>query len=396
MKKILIALPIIILLLVFVFWKFDVGFFTGKSKLQEMSFADDDGDTSIWQSRKYSPYEILNYGWIGDAFDISSWQSGTVVHSSETYGVDSSDIITMDVVYEMVGLDNIQVEGEDNAFSVAVLDTGAYPHRDLVYPKDKIIAFVDMVNNLDVPYDDNGHGTAVTGIIAGNSKIPKYRGLAPFVDIVSVKVLDYQCKGYKRDIIEGVKWVIANREKYNIKLMNLSVGIPTDEYDELSQLVDEAYSQGIFVVTSVGNKTNGSSETKYTPAISDSVVSVGSIEETALDNSLNYHLAEFSSTWISDNENHKPEVVAPGKNIMTLKSDIYYKGTGVVLEEALYACDSGTSLSAAVVTAFVANFIYKYPDKTIDEIKEILYQNCIELEEAESQKCIYAHKNKDE
>jgi len=322
--------------------------------------------------------------------NISNTTTKTSTLSFRSEDTNTSDILTMDVLSEMIGIDNITIGGKNDSFSIAVLDTGVYPHKDFTYHKNKVIAFVDLVNGIDSPYDDNGHGTAVTGIIAGNSDIPTYRGLAPFADIVSVKVLDYQCKGYRKSIMEGIQWVIDNKERYNIKMMNISIGIPADRYDDLSQLVDEAYAHGIFAVTSVGNKKNDSTELIYTPAISDSVISVGSIRETALSNSLNYHMAEFSASWNSFDNHNKPDVVAPGENIITLKSDPYYKGVGEPSEKTLYTYSSGTSLSAAVVTAFVANCIHGYPDKTVDEIKEMLYQNCIELEEAENQKFIYA------
>ena len=68
MKKILIAVLIIVLFLGFVFWKFDVGFFIGKPKLQEMSFTADGGATLIWQDRNYKPYGIPDSVLIGDAF----------------------------------------------------------------------------------------------------------------------------------------------------------------------------------------------------------------------------------------------------------------------------------------------------------------------------------------
>jgi len=129
--------------------------------------------------------------------------------------------------------------------------------------------------------------------------------------------------------------------------MNISIGIPKDKYDDLSQLVDEAYAHGIFSVTSVGNKKKDSTELIYTPAISASVISVGSIRETEPSNSLNYHISEFSSGWSSFSNHNKPDVVAPGENIITLKSDSYYKGVGELSEEALYTHSSGTSLSAA-------------------------------------------------
>lgn len=74
--------------------------------------------------------------------------------------------------------------------TVAVVDTGIYPHPDLTQPTNRIVAFKDFVNNYSSPYDDNGHGTHVAGIIAGNGykSNGQYKGVAPDANIVGVKV----------------------------------------------------------------------------------------------------------------------------------------------------------------------------------------------------------------
>ena len=81
--------------------------------------------------------------------------------------------------------------------NVAVLDTGIFRHRDF---DNRIVAFKDFVNGKNIVYDDSGHGTHVSGIIAGNgfSSRGKYRGIAPMAGIVSVKVLDERGNGKLR------------------------------------------------------------------------------------------------------------------------------------------------------------------------------------------------------
>src|SRR5699024_10225820 len=76
--------------------------------------------------------------------------------------------------------------------TIAVLDTGIYPHDDLTTPENRIIAFHDLINGETEPYDDNGHGTHCAGDAAGNGALSdgKYKGPAPEADIIGVKVLD--------------------------------------------------------------------------------------------------------------------------------------------------------------------------------------------------------------
>ncbi|AFS79829.1 peptidase S8/S53 family protein [Gottschalkia acidurici 9a] len=91
--------------------------------------------------------------------------------------------------------------------TVAVIDTGVAPHADLVKPRNRIIGFKDFVNNKTSPYDDNGHGTHVAGIIAasGSSSNGKYRGVAPNANILAVKALDATGGGNTSDIVSAIQ-----------------------------------------------------------------------------------------------------------------------------------------------------------------------------------------------
>ncbi|WP_288222473.1 S8 family serine peptidase [uncultured Clostridium sp.] len=284
------------------------------------------------------------------------------------------DTLETSEIIQMIGCKDI-LRNKKSPFSVAILDSGTFPHQSLKYPKQKIISFVDLVNGISLPYDDNGHGTAIAGLIAANSQ--EYKGISPFVDIVSVKVLDYTGHGYKSTLLEGIQWVIDNRVKYNIKIMNISIGIPTEGYDEISDKIEEAYDAGIFVITSSGNDDNAAK--MYSPAISKSAIAVGSIEEQERKKDFDYHIADFSINWKTPNGKSKPDILAPGNNISTIHSNIYYKGKGELNNDNLYKVNSGTSLSAAIVTGFVANLIYSSPELSVNEIKSILYENCVEI-----------------
>mgnify|MGYP003694002603 CR=1 FL=1 len=86
--------------------------------------------------------------------------------------------------------------------------------------------FVDFVNGRRAAYDDNGHGSHVAGIIAGNGydSSGQKAGIAPGASLVSLKVLDANGSGTISDIIAALNWVAVNAQTYNIRVVNLSVG----------------------------------------------------------------------------------------------------------------------------------------------------------------------------
>jgi len=94
-----------------------------------------------------------------------------------------------------------------------------------------VAGFVDFVNGQLAPYDDNGHGSHVAGIIAGNGYDSNGQkgGAAPDASLVSLKVLDANGNGTISTIISALEWVLANHSSYNIRVVNLSVGAAVNE-----------------------------------------------------------------------------------------------------------------------------------------------------------------------
>jgi subtilisin family serine protease len=159
----------------------------------------------------------------------------------------------------------------DEQIAIAVLDTGIYPHPALTSPRDHILASVDFVNGLETSYDDNGHGTAIAGIIYG---------IAPFVNFISLKVLNYDCIGGIMESVDAINWVIENKDIYNIRVLNVSLGvsIENDLSDELSKAAERAYENGLLVVSAVGNnEKNRKTDIGLSPAVANHVLSVGSV-----------------------------------------------------------------------------------------------------------------------
>jgi len=153
---------------------------------------------------------------------------------------------------------------------IAILDTGIdYNHVDLGgsgaptdpidFPNSKVVGGIDIVNFDTNPMDDEGHGTEVAGVAAGEGVL--YRGVAPGAWLVAVKVLDASGSGWGSDVTAGIDWCITNRATYNIKAINLSLS----DYEEWSDpeaqcdndvqalAVADAVAAGMVVVAAAGN-----------------------------------------------------------------------------------------------------------------------------------------------
>src|SRR5262249_31049609 len=113
---------------------------------------------------------------------------------------------------------------------IAIIDSGITSwHDDLTnktsktfpYGNQRVLKFVDFVNKKTSPYDDNGHGSHVAGIIGGNGydSNGEKQGIAPDASLISLKVLDKDGKGSISNIIAALNWVAANAKQYNIRVV---------------------------------------------------------------------------------------------------------------------------------------------------------------------------------
>lgn len=212
--------------------------------------------------------------------------------------------------------------------TIAVLDTGLYPHPDFMYPEPRIVGWVDMVNGRTVPYDDNGHGTHVAGDAAGSGLQSGgvFRGSAPKANLVGVKVLSGEGSGKTSDIIKGMDWVLKNKDKMNIRVVNMSLGhkarknIQDDPIDQAVQKLAEA---GVVVVAAAGNDGPGR-RTIAAPGDSPFAITVGAVDDRNTPDPSDDKIAPFSSRGPTPAGLSKPDLVAPGEAIIAPNSP----GTG--------------------------------------------------------------------
>jgi serine protease AprX len=204
--------------------------------------------------------------------------------------------------------------------TIAFLDSGFYPHVDLTSPRNRIVAYRSLLDpdgkldSLFQPDVASWHGMMTSVVAAGNGSLSNgfYRGLAPDADVVLVK-LARTGRITDHDIRTGLEWVLANHERYGIRVVNISAGGDEEvSYidDPLSQTVEECTRAGITVVCAVGNAGHLPNHPVVPPASAPSCIAVGGLDD---DNSLNRARRGMyrSSYGPTVDGLQKPEVIAP-------------------------------------------------------------------------------------
>ena len=227
-----------------------------------------------------------------------------------------------------------------NDLVAAVVDSGIdVGHADL--DEKKVIGWADLVNGVATPYDDLGHGTAVSAVLAGDGDARpdrRYRGAAPGAGLVGVKVLDHRGFGTVEDVVAGIEFAVAAREEYGIEAVNLSLEQAgcSDGTDALSLAVNAAHEAGLVVVAAAGNQGPGRC-TIGSPGAALKAVTVGAMSDLG---EMGFTLAAFSSRGKTLDGRIKPDVLAPGVGITT----------AVAGTSAGYRVLNGTSVAAPFVT----------------------------------------------
>ncbi|UCC92229.1 MAG: S8 family serine peptidase [Thermoplasmata archaeon] len=282
--------------------------------------------------------------------------------------------------YEMVQLEQaweMGITGE--GVRVGIVDTGIDPgHPSL--DRVRISGWTDLINDEDQPYDDMGHGTAMASIIAGRSPL---RGGATGVELIVVKVLDQEVTFNDTILADGIDFCMDpdgnNQTDDGAHIISLSLGGEFDNIDILigtatHAAISQAVAKGIVVVAAAGN--DGTADDVMEPSRTPDVISVGAVDQRG-------QMAPFSSrgdvTVPRPDPNKKPEVVAPGVDIVTAHVD------------GLYAKGSGTSHATAMVSAALAVALSYTPDlltggtrdgnaTTVRDVKTALMETARSLE----------------
>jgi serine protease AprX len=285
------------------------------------------------------------------------------------------------VYSQVVNADQVRSEGTTGrGVTVAVLDSGVAADPDLVEPTNRILASVNFADERLVS-DPGGHGTHVAGIVAGNGgrSDGKFIGIAPEANIVDVRVLASNGSGRISSVVRGIEWVLGHRTAYNIRVLNLSFGAPaTTSYrtDPMSAAIEIAWRRGLVVVVAAGNEGPGR-DTVASPGIDPYAITVGATDDNGTIQRGDDTLAPFSS-WGSADSNAKPDLVAPGRRIVSLRVqgsalDLLFPDRVVVLPNgSTYLRLSGTSMATPVVAGAVALLLQRRPNLSPDQVKALL------------------------
>ncbi|MGB7209614.1 MAG: S8 family serine peptidase [Pyrinomonadaceae bacterium] len=204
--------------------------------------------------------------------------------------------------------------------TIAFLDSGFYPHVDLTSPSNRIIGYRNLLDadgelgSLFQPDVASWHGMMTSVVAAGNGSLSNgfYRGIAQDADVVLVK-LARTGRITEENIQEGLEWVLANRVKFRIRIVNISAGGDYEQsylHDPLSQTVEKCAAEGITVVCAVGNAGHLPTHPVFPPASSPSCIAVGGLDDN---NSMNRAKRGMyrSSYGPTMDGLQKPEVIAP-------------------------------------------------------------------------------------
>src|SRR5438876_5375003 len=264
--------------------------------------------------------------------------------------------------------------------TVAVLDSGVAADSDLVQPTNRILASVNFADQR-LASDPGGHGTHIAGIIAGNGSRSggEVVGIAPQANVVDGRVLGSLGCGRISSVVRGIEWVLAHRAAYNIRIINLSFGAPANlpyRADPMSAAVEIAWRRGLVVVAASGNG-GPQRDTVETPGIDPYAITVGATDDRGTLGRGDDMLAWFSA-WGSADSNAKPDLVAPGRRLVSLRVpgsalDTLFPDRVVVAQNgSTYFRPTGTSMATGVVSGAAALLLQRWPHLTPNQVKALL------------------------
>jgi serine protease AprX len=204
--------------------------------------------------------------------------------------------------------------------TIAFLDAGFYAHPDLTRPRNRILRYVNLIDrtrpsDLTTPKVSSWHGMMTSVVAAGNGYLSNglYRGIASEANLVLVRI-GISSRVRHRDIARGLRWAIRNRQRYNIRIVNISAGGDYEASyltDELSQAAEDATRAGLLVIAASGNSGHMPTHPVLPPASAPSVITVGGLDDK---NNFDFDDNEMyrSNYGPTIDGLQKPEVIAPG------------------------------------------------------------------------------------
>ena len=289
-----------------------------------------------------------------------------------------------------------------NGIGVALIDSGVNNHPDFytgLLPFSRVVYNQSFISGNSSAADQYGHGTHIAGLIAGDGLSSTgfiysetFKGIAPGAKIVNLRVLDANGAATDSEVIAALDQAISLKARYNIRVINLSLGRAVYEsykLDPLCQAVEKAWKSGIVVVVAAGNSgrflpTQGYA-TVTAPGNDPYVITVGAMKPMDTPDRTDDLIASYSSKGPTMIDHIvKPDLVAPGNllistetsNTTLFKSEPQnqvpyssYVVGGSSSASSFYFTLSGTSMAAGVVSGAVADLLQAQPQLTPDQVK---------------------------
>lgn len=323
------------------------------------------------------------------ARDTGRWQAADDLGSSYTI----AKTIGAHTVWGKTDPNNASRKLTGSGVGVALIDTG-------IAPVEGLLTTGKIVNGPDLSFesqsagtryvDGYGHGTHLAALIAGKDRKVKagnesdskyFTGMAPDATLVNVKVGAGDGGVDVSQVIAGIDWVVTNRLKYNIRVLNLSYGTNSTQastLDPLAHAVESAWRAGIVVVVAAGNGGEAGPTPLTMPAIDPFVIAVGSSDHQGSDKPEANRVGPWTN---SGTTTRRPDLIAPGKSVVSLRvpggvADLSHpEGLVGTEKNGRLFRGTGTSQSAAVVSGAVALMMQRNPALTPDQVKGILKAN---------------------
>src|SRR5947199_925556 len=266
---------------------------------------------------------------------------------------------------------------------VALIDSGVSNHSDLnlgILPFSRVAYQQSFVPGNSNSGDQYGHGTHIAGLIAGDGLSSSgvvfsktFKGIAPGAKIVNLRVLDANGAGTDSQVIAAINQAISLKSKYNIRVINLSLGravYETYKLDPLCLAVEKAWKSGIVVVVAAGNNGRYQPTSGYatvtSPGNDPYVITVGAMKTMGTASRNDDQMASYSSKGPTALDAvAKPDIVAPGNLLVSLEApgstlynqysgnhvpNNFYVNGGNTVSSSSYFTLSGTSMAAGVVS----------------------------------------------
>ena len=257
--------------------------------------------------------------------------------------------------------------------TVALMDSGIANHPDL---SGRVKTRVDFVKDDTKLLDPAGHGTHIAGIIAAKGEM---MGVAPDARLVSLRVLDANGDGKLSNVVKAFDWLLKHSK--DIDVLNISWGAPqatSYHKDLLAAMTESAWFAGVTVVVAAGNSGAGTN-TVTTPAGDPFVITVGSFDDQGTADQSDDVESLFSSRGLTLDGFAKPDVLAPGRHIVSLRAygaanenlrpQFLRQSRRHPLGPAEYIKMSGTSAAAGFVSGIAALVLSDHKHITPTEVK---------------------------